>query len=208
MRAKPPILIALVNDYDVVVAGVARMLDGYRDRVVVAELDTNEGVEDEVDVVLYDNFAQPESDRDEVDTLVENPRARRVVIYTWNFSPELIENARRRGVRGYLSKTLSARELVDSLEAVHAGELVVSEAPVRARSSPSLDWPGRGEVNMYFFTLGSLDNDCDRYHYWSLHPGGGNFLFADGSVRFLSYSARFVLRDLATIAGGEVVEID
>jgi DNA-binding NarL/FixJ family response regulator len=145
MRAAPPILVALVNDYDVVVAGVARMLDGYRDRVVVAELDTNEGVEDEVDVVLYDNFAQPESDRDEVDTLVENPRARHVVIYTWNFSPSLIEDARRRGVRGYLSKTLSARELVASLEAVHAGEVVVSEAPARARSSPSLDWPGRRE---------------------------------------------------------------
>src|SRR3954468_644511 len=145
MRAAPPILVALVNDYDVVVAGVARMLDGYRDRVVVAELDTNEGVEDEVDVVLYDNFAQPESDRDEVDTLVENPRARRVVIYTWNFSPALVEDARRRGVHGYLSKTLGARELVASLEAVHAGDIVVSEAPARARSAPWLDWPGRGE---------------------------------------------------------------
>ena len=72
-----PIRVALVNDYDVVVAGVARMLDGYSDRVFVAELDTNEDVEDVVDVVLYDNFAQPEADRDEVDTLVANPRAAR-----------------------------------------------------------------------------------------------------------------------------------
>jgi hypothetical protein len=31
-----PIRVALVNDYDVVVAGVARMLDGYSDRVFVA----------------------------------------------------------------------------------------------------------------------------------------------------------------------------
>ncbi len=36
-----PIQVALVDDYDVVVVGVANMLEPYRDRVVVAELDTN-----------------------------------------------------------------------------------------------------------------------------------------------------------------------
>jgi prepilin-type processing-associated H-X9-DG protein len=40
-----------------------------------------------------------------------------------------------------------------------------------------------------------------------LHPGGANFLFADGSVRFLPYSARNVLDALASIQGGEVVEV-
>ena len=35
-----PITVALVDDYDVVVMGVANMLDRYRDRVVVAELDS------------------------------------------------------------------------------------------------------------------------------------------------------------------------
>ena len=140
-----PIRIALVNDYDVVVAGVARMLDGYADRVFVAELDTNKGVEDVVDVVLYDNFAQPEADRDEVDTLVANPRAARVAVYTWNFHPDLVQQARDRGVHGYLSKALPARDLVDAIERVHAGEVVVSEAPPRARVAPGLDWPGRRE---------------------------------------------------------------
>jgi DNA-binding NarL/FixJ family response regulator len=139
------IRIALVNDYDVVVAGVARMLDPYRDRVVIAEIATNEPVEDSVDVALYDNFAQPESDRDEVSTLVANPRCGCVAVYTWNFHPHLIDDARRRGVHGYLSKALPARELVAALEALHAGEVVISDAPPRPRSAPGLDWPGRGE---------------------------------------------------------------
>jgi DNA-binding NarL/FixJ family response regulator len=137
--------VALVDDYDVVLAGLARMLDGYRDRVVVAEIDANEAVEDVVDIALYDSFAQPESDHDEVAALVANPRARRVVVYTWNFHPDLVASANRLGVHGYLSKTLPARDLVAALEAVHAGELVVSEAPPRPGSGLGLDWPGRAE---------------------------------------------------------------
>jgi len=140
-----PITVALVDDYDVVVVGVATILEQYRDRVVVAEIDTNEAVSDEVDIVLYDSFAQPESDHDEIALLVRNPRARRVVVYTWNFHPDLVEQARSQGVSGYLSKALPARELVAALEAVHAGEVVVSTPPQRARSISGLNWPGRSE---------------------------------------------------------------
>jgi len=144
--APVPITVALVNDYDVVLAGLARMLDRYRDRALIVEIDANEPVEDVVDVVLYDSFAQPESDRDEVATLVANPRARRVVVYSWNLHPHLVANARRQGVHGYLSKTLPARQLVAALEAVHAGEVVISAPPPRrGRSAVGLDWPGRTE---------------------------------------------------------------
>ena len=144
--AKPkPITVALVDDYDVVLTGVAAMFDRYRDRILVAEIDANEAVDDVVDIVLYDSFAQPESDQDEIGVLVANPRARRVVVYTWNFHSELIDSARRLGAHGYLSKTLPARDLVAALEAVHAGEIVVSDAPARSRSAVGLDWPGRGE---------------------------------------------------------------
>jgi DNA-binding NarL/FixJ family response regulator len=140
-----PITVALVDDYDVVLLGVAHMFGQYRDRVVIAEIDANESVTDIVDIVLYDSFAQPESDRDEIAVLVNNPRARRVVVYTWNFHPDLIASARQQGAHGYLSKTLAARELVAALEAVHAGELVISDPPPRGRSAPGLEWPGRGE---------------------------------------------------------------
>ena len=143
-RGNKPITVALVDDYDVVVMGVANMFDQYRDRVVVAELDSNKPVKDAVDIVLYDSFAQPESDHEEIAVLVANPRARRVVVYTWNFHPDLILSARQ-GAHGYISKTLPARELVAALEAVHAGETVISDVPPRTRSSVGLDWPGRGE---------------------------------------------------------------
>ena len=88
------IKIALVNDYDVIVVGLARILNRYADRLVIAEIDTNKPVADTVDIVLYDTFAQPESDRFEVSELASNPRVGKVAIYTWNLRAELIKRAR------------------------------------------------------------------------------------------------------------------
>jgi prepilin-type processing-associated H-X9-DG protein len=51
---------------------------------------------------------------------------------------------------------------------------------------------------------GVLTDNCDQTHYWSLHFGGSNFLFADGSAKFLPYSANSVLPALGTRSGGEV----
>jgi prepilin-type N-terminal cleavage/methylation domain-containing protein/prepilin-type processing-associated H-X9-DG protein len=58
----------------------------------------------------------------------------------------------------------------------------------------------------YAFAPGRFDNQCDCLHFWSPHPGGGHFLFADGSTHFLSYSAASVLTALGTRAGGETLD--
>jgi prepilin-type N-terminal cleavage/methylation domain-containing protein/prepilin-type processing-associated H-X9-DG protein len=62
-------------------------------------------------------------------------------------------------------------------------------------------------VTERFLGPGRTDNPCDRFHYWSLHPGGAHFLFCDGSARFLRYSARGIIPALATRAGGEPVQV-
>lgn len=143
--SRRPVTVALVDDYDVVLKGLAHLFDDYRDRILIAEIDAQTDVSDTVDVVLYDSFAQPESDHDEIAALLKNPRARRVVVYTWNFHPHLVQEARRQGVHGYLSKTLTAAQLVTAIEAVHAGVRVFNDQPRRAPSAPGLDWPGKQE---------------------------------------------------------------
>jgi len=57
----------------------------------------------------------------------------------------------------------------------------------------------------YHFSDGKLSDPCSRFHYWSFHSGGGNFLFADGSARFLSYAADIAMPALATRGGGEPI---
>jgi DNA-binding NarL/FixJ family response regulator len=140
-----PITVALVDDYDVVLIGLAHMFDRYRDRVVVAEIDSNQPLSDRVDVALYDTFAQPEADHEEIGVLIASPRARRAAVYTWNFHPDLVESAIAQGASGYLSKTLPAHALVAAIESIHAGEVVVSPDPGKGRVNVGLEWPGKSE---------------------------------------------------------------
>jgi prepilin-type processing-associated H-X9-DG protein len=59
----------------------------------------------------------------------------------------------------------------------------------------------------YSYVPGRLTNQCDMFHFWSLHPGGANFVFCDASVRFLPHSAAPLMPALATRSGGEAVSL-
>ncbi len=53
---------------------------------------------------------------------------------------------------------------------------------------------------------GNVAEACDYNHFWSQHGPGANFLFADGSVHFLPYTAQPIMAALATRSGGEVAD--
>jgi prepilin-type N-terminal cleavage/methylation domain-containing protein/prepilin-type processing-associated H-X9-DG protein len=57
----------------------------------------------------------------------------------------------------------------------------------------------------YTYGPGRFTDSCDAFHFWSPHSGGAQFLFADASGHFLSYSAAPLMPALATRAGGEAV---
>jgi prepilin-type N-terminal cleavage/methylation domain-containing protein/prepilin-type processing-associated H-X9-DG protein len=64
------------------------------------------------------------------------------------------------------------------------------------------------------FQPGDINSLIDDAHFWSMHPSGANFLFGDGSVRFLTYSVdnpnllTTPFTQLGTRSGGEVPNID
>lgn len=139
-----PIRLAIVNDYEVVVRGLADMLRPYEDEVRIIELDSSLAPANPVDVALYDTFAQSQGDGPDIARLVHHPQVRRVAVYTWNDDPRLIAGALAHGAAAYLSKTLTAVELVGALQAVHGGDRVVSAEFGDVQSGPG-DWPGRRE---------------------------------------------------------------
>lgn len=142
-----PIRVALLDDYDVVVRGLATMLRRYSDRVRVEALSTSEEVGTDVDIALYDSFANPPLDRDLITSLTRNGRVRKVVVYTWEVSEENLAAVLSYGADAMLSKKLPASELVDAIEQIHASEpspRVFRGVPATAVSSIG-DWPGREE---------------------------------------------------------------
>ena len=70
----------------------------HHDRISVVELDAGMPVVSDVDVVLYDTFGQVQGDGVDLEDLVQRQR-RRVVIFSWNIQPDLVERAIARGRR-------------------------------------------------------------------------------------------------------------
>jgi DNA-binding NarL/FixJ family response regulator len=138
------IRLAIVNDYEVVVHGLASMLRQYSDRVAVVEADVNAHPASPVDIALFDTFAQSFRDRERIARLVHDPQIGKVVVYTWSADDPAVGGARVPGIAAYISKRLAAADLVDALERIHLDE------PVRLHDSghgPLVggDWPGREE---------------------------------------------------------------
>ncbi len=136
-----PVRVAVVNDYELVVVGVAALLAPFRDRVQVVELDSGLPVMKDVDVILYDTFGQVQGDGVDLADLVEDGDAR-VAIFSWNVQRELVQRSLDQGAAAYLSKSLDAAALVQAIEEVYDGRRVVPSTTT-VRGPVGGDWPGR-----------------------------------------------------------------
>lgn len=137
-----PLTVAIVNDHELIVRGIAAMLEPFSDVVEVVELDVEVPVLRPVDIALYDTFTRTGFTGEDLDRLCANPAIGRVVLFTWFLSEELVESARSRGVAAAIPKSLDGAELVRALTTAHQGRLEIIpfvEDPTIATNS----WPGR-----------------------------------------------------------------
>jgi DNA-binding NarL/FixJ family response regulator len=132
--------LAIVDDYAVVVAGVASFLADHG--IDVVETGATQTVISDVDIVLYDTFGQIQGSGIDLEDFVRDSGAK-VVIYSWNLEPQLIEQALTGGASGYLSKVLTGSQIVDALERVMSGEVVILPGDHETSVGGAGDWPGR-----------------------------------------------------------------
>jgi DNA-binding NarL/FixJ family response regulator len=138
-----PVRLAIANDYEVVVRGVAAILEPYASRVRVVDLNVGDTPDAFVDVTLYDVFGTGEVHTGSVQDVLDDERTGVVAIYTSNTDPSLVDHALRLGVRGYLPKSLGAADLVDAIEQLAAGQLVILPPAPRDRTANARRWPGK-----------------------------------------------------------------
>lgn len=136
----------------------------------------------------------------------------------------------------YVNSSVRMRDVTDGL----TNTLLVGERPPSSDLEYGWIWAGAGDHPHFgaadvvlgvferagspsfmpdFFRPGQIidPGSLHRYHFWSLHPGGANWLLTDGSVRFISYMAGgpqntsgqpytpTIIESLATRSGSEVV---
>lgn len=130
----------MVNDYAVVVAGVASFLAA--ERIDVVETGAMTSVITDVDIVLFDTFGQVQGVGIDLEDFVRDSGAK-VVVYSWNLEPQMIDQAIAGGASGYLSKVLTGPEIVAALERVMSGEIVVLVGENETSVDGAGDWPGR-----------------------------------------------------------------
>lgn len=139
-----PIRVAAVNDYDLVVEGVAALLSHFPDRIQVSErILIGEPIDAErIDVALYDTYGRVGTADQALTWLAAHRQIDKVAVFSLDLRPRLIDEARLAGASGFISKSLTGSEIADALVRVADGEDVEALSSGR-KAPPTIDWPGR-----------------------------------------------------------------
>ena len=138
MKSMSPIRISVVNDYEVVVAGLASMLAPFDDRVVVVETEAGGTPDVPADVVLFDTFAGRRRSLSRLDDLASDRHLEKLVLYTWDLPSDFARDVDMRSIDGVIMKSTTGVDLVDALERVHGGEFVGVESSIEGELGVTL----------------------------------------------------------------------
>jgi DNA-binding NarL/FixJ family response regulator len=134
--------VAVVNDFELIVAGVARLLEGCSGIEVAQRVVLGEPIDGQVDVALYDTYGRAGDATTAVRALAELPQVSRVALFSFSPDPGLIAECRSAGASGFISKDLPREQIVAALLQISAGESITATPSLRAQPD-TLEWPGR-----------------------------------------------------------------
>jgi DNA-binding NarL/FixJ family response regulator len=169
----PPIRILLADDHTLVRQGLRQLCEGMGGFAVVAE--AANGVQavalartTQPDVILMD-IVMPDVDGVSATRQImrESPGAR-IIALTMYREEQYMLDAIRAGARGYLLKTVDARDLIAAIEAVHRGDYlidpvvaarVLSELHLAAPQPPRVNLLTEGEMAVLRLVARGVENE-------------------------------------------------
>jgi two-component system, NarL family, response regulator LiaR len=169
-----PIRVALSNDYEIALLGLAQMLARRPRDVQIVDLTTMPTMAHSPDVILYDTFGRlPENDV-KLRMIIEKNDAK-VVVYSWDHYPE--DAALHQGAVGYLHKGLGTDALVDAIVAIVEGSPGDgARRPADDSDEPVMTWPGqvfglsqRESEVLTYITRGLSNEEIAQRSYLSLN---------------------------------------
>jgi two-component system, NarL family, response regulator LiaR len=137
--ADAPITVALVNDYEIIVQGLAGMLAPFSDRVRLVEMKVRGEPHRAADVALFDTFAGRRHSIDRAREMASAGHVEHVLLYTWDAAPGFLSLAADAGVSGVVLKSQTGVELVDAIERVAGGERIGLDNVHRGRHANEHD---------------------------------------------------------------------
>src|SRR5216684_2874828 len=132
-KAASPIRVLVVDDHVLLRQGIRVLLNEEQDFEVVGEAEDEQGalsltIELKPDIVLVDTGLGTSGGLDVAKQLLRTSPETHIVLFAGSNDEQLLFDAVRIGVHGYLQKTLSIEDLCKALRAVQCGERVLGDS--------------------------------------------------------------------------------
>ena len=165
---RPP-TVSIVNDYEIIVRGLAAMLQPYTERIRIVELDAGREPGVNADVALFDTFAGRRHSLERAEKMVLGQTVRHVVLYTWDAPWEFLEDAARIGVVGGCPEVAGRRRARRRHRARHVrGERVGLDGVSRGREKRSDELSMREREVLALIALGMSNREVASELYLSV----------------------------------------
>jgi DNA-binding NarL/FixJ family response regulator len=168
-RSNGPLTVSLVNDYEIIVSGLAAMLEPFADRVRVVELNVESEPSRQADVALFDTFAGRRHALTRASSMVRDGYVEHVVLYTWDATADFLSQAEQAGVSGVILKSVGGERLVQALERTVSGERMgMSHITRSPRSEQTNELSNREKEVLALLALGSTNRQIANELYLSV----------------------------------------
>ncbi len=133
-----PLKVVIVNDFELVVRGLAALLAPFPERVEVVQMVAGGEPHGPADIALFDTFGGRRSALSRVDAMADDPSLGKVVLYTWDLPEGFATDIGKRAIDAVILKSTTGEQLVDALERIHRGEPVAPAENDRFPGVPTL----------------------------------------------------------------------